>query len=64
MLLNGDEALFSHFKAEDIAKKKDLQERVWQTITNMLKFNVIIEGCLTYNKDGVFEIKDTELKQY
>lgn len=64
VLLNGEEALFANIKAEEIVKKREAQERVWQAITHMLKFNVIIEGILAYNNDGVFEIKDTELKQY
>lgn len=64
VILRGEEALFNAFKAEEVLKKKDVQERVWQTLTNMLKFNIFIEAVVAFNKDGVLEIKDTELKQY
>lgn len=65
MILNGEETLFARlFKGDEILKKKDVQERVWQALTNLLKFNVFVEGIVAFNKDGVLEIKDTELKQY
>ena len=64
VILRGEDALFNAFKAEEVLKKKDVQERLWQTLTNMLKFNIFIEAVVAFNKDGVLEIKDTELKQY
>ena len=43
---------FKGIKIEDLLKKKDIQEKVWRTLVNLQKFNVWIEGLLSFNKNG------------
>jgi hypothetical protein len=31
---------------------------------NMLKFNIFLEAIVAFNKDGILEIRETELKQF
>jgi hypothetical protein len=59
-----DEKFFKGIKIEDLLKKKDSQERVWQTLKNMLKFNVWVESVLVFNEQGYLEVRDTEVKEY
>ena len=43
---------FKGIKIEDLLKKKDIHEKVWRTLVNLQKFNVWIEGLLSFNKNG------------
>ena len=70
-VLLSDPGFFRGVKLEELIKpgtgKKasgNVQERVCQSITNMLKFNVHLECLLAFNKSGHLEIRDTELKEY
>ena len=61
--------LFRGVHAEDLVKaatKKagSAQEKVWQTLVNLHKFNVHMECVIGYDADGRLEIRDTEVKEY
>jgi hypothetical protein len=64
VLIKGDVALFTNIKCEEIIKKPASVKLLHLALTNMLKFNVYIEAVVAYNKEGVLEIRETELKQY
>ena len=67
VLVDKSEKTLEFFKGvviTDLLKKKDLQEKVWQALSNLLKFNVWIEGILSFNPQGYLELSNTELKQY
>lgn len=64
VLIKGSEALFTQVKCEDLLKKPTSVKLLHLALVNMLRFNIFIEAVVAYNKDGVLEIKDTELKTY
>ncbi len=64
VLIKGDVALFTNIKCEELIKKPASVKLLHLALTNMLKFNVYIEAVVAYNKEGVLEIRETELKQY
>jgi hypothetical protein len=72
VLIADPSKLFRGVSAEDLVKpsthaKKaggNAQEKVWQTLVNLHKFNVHIEGVIGFDADGRLEIRDTEAKEY
>ena len=66
----GDTQFFRGIKPEELlkapaGKKGSSQERVWQTLVNLHKFNVHMECILGFNpSSGLLEIRDTEVKEY
>lgn len=64
VLIKGDEALFANIKCDELLKKPIGVKLLHLAMTNMLKFNIFLEAILAYNKDGILEIKETELKQF
>lgn len=59
-----DDKLFASIKCEDLAKKPASAKIVHNAIANMTRFNVWLEAIVAFNKDGLLEVRDTELKQY
>ncbi len=56
---SGEMDFFRGIKIAELLKKKDLQEKVWQTLINFLKFNVWLECLLAFNPQGLLEIQET-----
>lgn len=55
---------FRGIKPEDILKKKEVQEKVKDTLKNLLKFNVWVEAAIEITENGYFVIRDTEVNEY
>jgi len=62
VLIRGDEALFTNLKCEDLIKKPVSLKLLHLAVTNMLRFNVFLESIVAFNKDGILEVRNTELK--
>jgi len=62
VLIKGDEALFTNVKCEELIKKPVNLKLLHLAVTNMLKFNVFLEAIVAFNKDGILEVRETELK--
>jgi hypothetical protein len=64
VLIKGDEALFTNVKCDELIKKPVSIKLLHFAMINMLKFNIFLEAIVAFNKDGILEIKETELKQF
>lgn len=56
--------LFKGITAEDLLKKKEAQEQVKAALSNLLKFNVWLEGALRVTESGALLLESTQLNEY
>ena len=56
--------LLRGIKPEDIIKKRDVQDKVKEVMSNLCKFNVWMEAAVEVNEEGYLVINHTEINEY
>ena len=62
--LDKTSTLFGNIKAEDIIKKKEVQDKIKVAMEQLRKFNVWCEGAVRVNHNGLLVLVDTQIKEY